>query len=184
LAFDRTKYPTRKSSEIDDALDGGSNEGPAAVNESKSNCPPSGRGVFELRQLLHNLDPHQQSGVWVYAEMSTDVPLPTGTVVAITEDEGRRTIVLPEHDAIAAGLQPAFRAAWITLRVHSALEAIGLVAKVSGALADAGIACNVIAGARHDHILVPYDLARKAMNVLRDLQCQNELSCPPGNRAR
>ena len=34
------------------------------------------------------------------------------------------------------------------------------------ALAEAGVACNVIAGARHDHILVPLDQADAAMQAL------------------
>ncbi len=87
------------------------------------------------------------------------------------ENEGQ-TVVLAEDDARNAGLEPLFRAAWITLRVHSALEAVGLVAQVSSRLADAGISCNIIAGARHDHILVPYELAEDALNVLRNLQLQ------------
>ena len=33
----------------------------------------------------------------------------------------------------------------ITLMVHSDLEGVGLTAAVSGALADAGIACNMVA---------------------------------------
>ena len=87
------------------------------------------------------------------------------------EDEGR-TVVLPEDDARAADLQPLIRAAWITLSVHSALEACGLVAHVSSRPADAGIPCNIVAGARHDHILVPYDRAAEALIGLRDLQQQ------------
>jgi uncharacterized protein len=60
-------------------------------------------------------------------------------------------------------------AAWITLRVHSALDAVGLTAAVATALAAAGLSCNVVAGYHHDHLFLPYDHAETAMRVLHDL---------------
>ena len=64
----------------------------------------------------------------------------------------------------------AFRSAWITLRVHSDLAAVGLTAAFARALADAGIACNVVAGVHHDHLFVPADRAGDALAALRALQ--------------
>jgi hypothetical protein len=63
-----------------------------------------------------------------------------------------------------------FRAAWITLTVHSDLEAVGLTAAVSVALGAAGISCNVVAGTYHDHLFVPAQKAADAMAALRKLQ--------------
>jgi hypothetical protein len=53
--------------------------------------------------------------------------------------------------------------------VHSDLAAVGLTAAVSAALAAEGIACNVIAGHLHDHLLVPVDRADDAVSILRGL---------------
>jgi uncharacterized protein len=53
--------------------------------------------------------------------------------------------------------------------VHSALDAVGLAAAISTALADAGLGCNVIAGLHHDHLLVPEDRASEAIQVLSGL---------------
>lgn len=127
------------------------------------------QGVKELNKLLRTLDPHQKPGVWVYAEIPRGSPLPAGTESMVVEEESC-TVVLAEADAEAAGLKPLYRAAWITLKVHSALDAVGLVAEVSCRLAGHGISCNVLAGARHDHILVPFDLASEALVALLDLQ--------------
>jgi hypothetical protein len=63
-----------------------------------------------------------------------------------------------------------FRAAWITLMVHSDLEAVGLTAAFAHALGQAGISCNVVAGAYHDHIFVPFEQALPAMDALIELQ--------------
>jgi hypothetical protein len=53
--------------------------------------------------------------------------------------------------------------------VHSALDAVGLTAAISTALADAVLSCNVIASYHHDHLLVPADRAPEAITVLSDL---------------
>ena len=71
--------------------------------------------------------------------------------------------------ADALGVSYDYLAAWITLRVHSALDAVGLTAAVSTALAGAGISCNVIAGYHHDHLLVPADRAADALEALSGL---------------
>jgi hypothetical protein len=54
--------------------------------------------------------------------------------------------------------------------VHSALDAAGLTAAVSTALADAGLSCNVIAGHHHDHLLVPAGRAQEVITVLSGLR--------------
>ena len=68
------------------------------------------------------------------------------------------------------GFEQSFRCAWITLRVNSDLEAVGLTAAFARALADQSIACNVIAGAYHDHLFVPVDRAADALHCLQQLQ--------------
>jgi hypothetical protein len=81
-------------------------------------------------------------------------------------------MVLPEVEALEAGFPVKFRAAWITLSVHSDLQAVGLTAAFASALGGAGISCNVMAGAYHDHIFVPVEQAQAAMAALRALQLQ------------
>ena len=79
------------------------------------------------------------------------------------------TVVLPRDEADSLGLSYDFVGAWITLQVHSSLEAIGLTAAVSAALTEAKISCNVLAGFHHDHLLVPVADADRALEVLHEL---------------
>ncbi|MEM9475750.1 MAG: ACT domain-containing protein [Pseudomonadota bacterium] len=141
----------------------------AGKAHAQTQCSLPSAPVVDLDQLLSSLDAIQEPGVWVYAELPEGKPMPRNVVFSVREREGQ-TVVLTEREAREAGLVPLFKAAWITLRVHSALEAVGLVARVSVDLAAAKIPCNIVAGARHDHLLVPYEMASQALGVLRRLQ--------------
>ena len=88
--------------------------------------------------------------------------------MSFVEDEGTTVIVTIEQ-AAQLGPVPDFVAAWITLTVHSALDAVGLTAAVSAALTEADISCNVVAAAFHDHLFVPVEDAARAMAALQAL---------------
>lgn len=124
-------------------------------------------GETQLTVLLRTLAPERQPGEYVYATVPV---LPTGLDPALVfrEQEGW-TLVLPRAQAEAAGLDFTFPCAWLTLRVHSSLQAVGLTAAVADALADAGIACNAVAAYYHDHLFVPLDRADEAIELLRRL---------------
>jgi hypothetical protein len=102
--------------------------------------------------------------------MITAYPATADIVAAATivEDEGL-TSVVPVADAERLGEKPEFVAAWLTLDVESAPDSVGLTAVVATALAAEGIACNVLAGFHHDHLLVPEDRADEAITILRAL---------------
>jgi hypothetical protein len=112
---------------------------------------------------VSDLDPARRPGEFVFAEGGEPAE------ATVREDEGL-TVVLRRERADELGLAYDYVAAWITLRVDSTLEQVGLTALFSRALADAGISCNVLAGLRHDHLLVPADRADEALEVLRGLR--------------
>jgi hypothetical protein len=126
--------------------------------------------VKALDQLLSCMQPTLEPGVFVYSVWPLDKswhgPLPLATF----REKEALTLVLTEQQATDYQLDILFKARWISLKVHSDLEAVGLTAAFSKALADAGLSCNVFAGAYHDHILVPVHQAEAALLALQQLQ--------------
>jgi uncharacterized protein len=114
------------------------------------------------------LNPGRFAFVTVAADRSIDL---NSVIASVREPEGL-SVIVTEQDAIGLGLKVHYIAAWITLTVHSELAAVGLTAAFSGALADAGLSCNVVAGNHHDHVFVPHAQAQTAMAVLRSLQAR------------
>ncbi|OAE01183.1 ACT domain-containing protein [Arthrobacter sp. OY3WO11] len=129
-------------------------------------------GEKNLEALLAAMHPVQRGGEYVYAMWPDGRPLVQGVEAAIREVEGL-TVVLPRAVADREGLAYDFVGAWITLEVHSALEAVGLTAAVGKALAEARISCNVLAGFHHDHLLVPVADAPRALEVLAGLSADS-----------
>lgn len=126
--------------------------------------------ISDLSLLLRSMEPVLNPGVFVFTSIQDMAEIEASTIVAsIREPEGL-SVVMRESDARQRGLPILFRAAWITLTVHSDLAAVGLTAAFSSALAAAGIGCNVVAGAYHDHLFVPFETSERAMLALRNLQ--------------
>ncbi|PZR89693.1 MAG: hypothetical protein DLM67_18605 [Candidatus Nephthysia bennettiae] len=84
------------------------------------------------------------------------------------EDEGV-TLILEEERAARPGLEARPRWARITLTVHSSLSAVGLIANVATALAEAGISCNPMSAWYHDHLFVPWEQRQAALEALQQL---------------
>lgn len=125
-------------------------------------------GERDLAKLLHGMRPEFHPECYVFTTVAGEPPVGLRPVATVAEAEGL-TLVLPKAAADTAGLDYDYEAAWITLRVDSALDAVGLTATVAGALAEAGLSCNVVAGFHHDHLFVPYERAAEAMTVLEAL---------------
>ena len=123
-------------------------------------------GDTDVTRLLTGIDPVLRPGRYVF--VSGDLPTGVVPVATVREDEGLSAVVTGE-DAEAHGLAGEFPCAWITLRVASALEAVGFLAVIARALTDAGIGTNAVAGFHHDHLFVPWGRRDDAMAVLREL---------------
>ena len=115
------------------------------------------RPVGDLAGMLAGMAPVLDPREWRFVLVESDQP--AAAFALIREEEGTTAIIAGEGGGFAR----------ITLMVHSALEGVGLTAAVSGALAAAGIACNVVAGFHHDHLFVPWDRRLEALDILQRL---------------
>jgi len=132
-------------------------------------------GETNLATLLKTAKPEHNAGEYVFCRVAdaSGFPgaggFPGDEVVMVFKEAEGVTLIVRKEWADRNRLEYSFVAAWITLTVHSSLEAVGLTAAFSSALAANGISCNVVAAYYHDHIFVDSrDLAR-AMDVLRGL---------------
>jgi len=130
-------------------------------------------GEKDLAALLRRLRPVLQTGEYVFCTRPHTHPVPSDVqpVGTFSEAEGL-TIIVPRAVAEAQAWPYSFVAAWLTLTVHSSLEAVGLTAAVAQALAQANISCNVVAAYFHDHIFVPVADAERALHILEALARQ------------
>ncbi|MHA7862058.1 ACT domain-containing protein [Tessaracoccus sp. Y36] len=132
-------------------------------------------GLTDLGALLRDLSSSVRDGRFVYVLRADDTlddydweALEVEAQAVIVEVEGR-TLILEEEVALDYDKQFDGVFGWITLEVHSSLQAVGLTAAVSTALAGAGISCNMLAGLHHDHLLLPIDSVPSALEVLERL---------------
>jgi hypothetical protein len=129
--------------------------------------------ITDLDELLRSLEPRLNPGVYVFVSLPAGQPFEPATAVAFIRETAGVSVVMDAAAAAAAGFTVAQTYAWISLSVHSDLQAIGLTAALARVLAAARIGCNVVAGARHDHLFVPAQQAQAAMLELRSLQRQH-----------
>ncbi len=123
-------------------------------------------GELNLDTLLKTMKPILNSGEFVFCSVKDLASVDLKDTVLIFKEEEAITIVIKKEIADRLKLDYSFISSWITLTVHSSLEAVGLTAAFSKALSDNRISCNVVAAFYHDHIFVDKRDAEKAMAVL------------------
>lgn len=126
-------------------------------------------GETDLEKLLQEMSPELNEGEYVFCTLDVkETPINFEPLGWFHEREGV-TIVLSKAQADRLGLPYSFVSAWITLNIHSSLEAVGLTAAISQALTRAGISCNIVAAYYHDHLFIPLRDANRALEILQNL---------------
>ena len=126
-------------------------------------------GETNLHKLLQDMNPKLNDGEFVFCILDSSQTASELDPLCMFQEKEGTTVILTKKQAEDAAIQYATVFAWITLTVHSSLEAVGLTAAVSKALTEANISCNVVAAYYHDHIFVPLQDANRAMDVLEEL---------------
>jgi uncharacterized protein len=126
-------------------------------------------GETNINILIKNMRPVLNREEYVFHSIPSNTPIDFDKTLFYFKEKEGITIVIEKNYADEQGYTYSSTFAWITLQVHSALEAVGLTAAFSRALADNNISCNVVAGFYHDHIFVQYPLAQHAVDILEKL---------------
>lgn len=123
-------------------------------------------GESDLLTLIAQMSPSLDDQIWAFVsvdEVSSQY-VAEHTLATFRETEGTTLIVPWERaDEFDVCSEPMAR---ITLNIHSSLEAVGLTAAVSQALASEAISANIVAGFYHDHIFVPHTASERALACL------------------
>jgi len=132
-------------------------------NDGAREAPSMSSGERDLDTILATMDVARRPGAFAYLQVVAGTTPPPGAAAMI--DEGATTTYVVAADSPAAA-GATFRAAWLTITVHTALDGVGLTAALATALAAVGIPANVLAGLTHDHLLVPEERAGAAVAAL------------------
>ena len=126
-------------------------------------------GETNLSKLIKGMTPKLNDGIYVFCSVKDINSIERAdTICEFKEAEGT-TIVINKTQADTLNLNYNYEASWITLMIHSSLDAVGLTAVISTALAKNNISCNVCAGYYHDHIFVDIKDTEKAVTILTQL---------------
>ncbi len=126
-------------------------------------------GIIELSSFLSEMNPKINEGRYVFTVVDSFFQINFSDILATFKEGEHMTLVLKKEKADILKLTYEGVFSWVTLTVHSSLEAIELTAAVSKALTEHQISCNVIAAFYHDHIFIAEHDAKKAMELLKNL---------------
>ncbi len=127
-------------------------------------------GEKDLEKLLRNMSPVLNEGEFIFITLPGKYEdyLYLEPIGSFKEKEGL-TLIISKEKAIENNIEVKDLFKYITLNVHSSLNAVGLTAAVASKLSLNGISANVIAAYYHDHIFIQTQYAEKALSLLLEL---------------
>ena len=127
--------------------------------------------VSALEDMLSEMTPVLQKGTYIFCTTDDEDKYSAcaDKAIAIFAEPEGASLILPVMAAGLMGFDTSAPMRCISLMVNSSLTGVGLTAAVATALADEGIACNVVAAFHHDHVFIPEPDAERALSVLEEL---------------
>lgn len=128
-------------------------------------------GETNLSKLISAMSPSLLADEFVFVSLAYDklAQLEGLLPFASFQEKEGLSLILKKTDADTKQFAYDGIFKCITLNIHSSLDAVGLTAAVSTALAEVNISANVVAAYYHDHIFVGKQDANKALHQLNAL---------------
>lgn len=132
------------------------------IDQEKNRAP----GELNLDVLIKSMEPVLHDDTYVFAtvdeQFDTRLAQP---LMTFYEQEGI-TLILTKARASEIELPYEFPCRMITLNIHSSLDAVGFLARITQRLASIQIGVNPVSGFYHDHLFVPAERAEDALAEL------------------
>lgn len=127
-------------------------------------------GETNLRELIKNIQPELVNEEFIFASMDEDKfrDKKLNPLCRFLENEGI-SLILRRVEADEKGIHYNSVFKMITLKVHSSLEAVGFLAKITGELAKHQISVNPVSAYYHDHLFIPISKAEEALIILKQM---------------
>jgi hypothetical protein len=135
-------------------------------------------GETNLKAILKTMRPKLNEGDYVFCTTTSLENIDPKEIIGLFKEDEGWTVIVNKDLADKLNFTYSYIAAWITLTIHSSLEAVGLTAAFATALGNEGISCNVVAAYYHDHIFVAKKDAEKAIGLDQFIKVNNvETQC-------
>lgn len=129
-------------------------------------------GETNLDVLMASMQPDLHDPVYVFVTVDPGYELGTVQPVMMFREREGLTLIVEQGQAAKAALVAEFPCRMITLNIHSSLNAVGFLARISTHLAALDMGVNPVSGYYHDHLFVPVERADDALAALVDLTRQ------------
>jgi len=129
-------------------------------------------GIKDLARLLSTMEPVLHPDDFVFCTIPCDSLkdyTDLNPIGSFQEKEGL-SLIITAKSAEENSIKYDCVFSLISLTIHSSLEAVGLTAAIAQKLTSRNISANVVAAYYHDHIFVPKNKTKEAMEALFDLQ--------------
>lgn len=136
---------------------------PSRIFMNTSSAP----GESNLDRLIESMEPVLHNDEFVFATVSSDINLQDLQPIMIFKETEGITLILPKPVADAQNVSAEFPCRMITLNIHSSLDAVGFLARITTRLAALEMGVNPVSAFYHDHLFVPSEKAEVALSELK-----------------
>lgn len=128
---------------------------------------PVSSGEFDLDVLIQSMEPILCDETYVFVTVKNNFNTDALSPLMIFREREGTSLIIKQQEAEVAGIDYEFPCRMITLNIHSSLEAVGFLARITQRLAKLQMGVNPVSGFYHDHLFVPENRAQDALAELQ-----------------